>query len=230
MKFISSYLYNRKNRNKFKEFFLSIPKVTNLFFDVGANIGEKTSEYLDLGKKVIAIEPQKDCLESLKEKFADNNNVVIVEAGVGEKQGKETLFVSSRYKGFSSINKDWQKGTKYGGFEKSEKIQIVTVESLIREFGIPDFCKIDVEGYELQVLKGITSKIPYISFEYHGNTLPAARSCIDRLTKLGFKRFNLCESDAAPDDSNWLTVNKLIASLNEKSTENPKIWGDIYAN
>jgi hypothetical protein len=60
------------------------------------------------------------------------------------------------------------KDTRFKGEEWNETEQVVidTLDNLIAKYGLPKFIKIDVEGFELDVLKGLTNPVPIISFEY----------------------------------------------------------------
>ena len=59
-----------------------------------------------------------------------------------------------------------QKRFKNEQWNQTEQIEITTLENVISKFGIPAFIKIDVEGFELEVLKGLKTPVKNISFEY----------------------------------------------------------------
>src|SRR5438874_1447653 len=52
-----------------------------LCFDVGANIGNRTEVFLDLGAHVIAVEPQDSCVQILERRF--NDKIKIEKVGLG---------------------------------------------------------------------------------------------------------------------------------------------------
>lgn len=210
-------------------FFKKLIGTDKLVFDVGAHVGIKTELFNTLGNRVVAIEPQSRCYKILQEKFKNNADVIIVNKGLGDKPGEATLRVSTTHGGFSSLKKDWQKGTKYDTFDKEEVIELVTLESLIAEHGLPYFCKIDVEGYELEVFKGLQSKIPCLNFEFHGNLFDLLKKCLNRLDALGYKSFNYIESEGNFELKNWVSLVDLIQILEKKTKDNNNLWGDIYA-
>ena len=200
-----------------------------LVFDVGANVGIKTDLFNKLGNRVVAIEPQGYCYKILKDKFKNNLGVKIVNKGIGNKIGKSILHTSTKYRGFSSLKEGWQKGTKYDSFDGKEIIELTTLENLITEYGLPSFCKIDVESFELEVLNGLQSKIPCLNFEFHGNLFNLIKECLKRLDELGYKLFNYVEGEGNFKIKKWVTMIDLINILGKKIKNNNQIWGDIYA-
>lgn len=162
-------------------------KKGDLVFDVGANVGNRVDTFLSLKAKVIAIEPQPHCRKILKLKFG--NKISILDEGLGEKEEIKTMYISSSNT-LSSFSKDWIDAVKKKRFQEEEwnqkkEIKLTTLDKLISLYGKPSFIKIDVEGFELQVLKGLTQVIKMISFEY---TVPEQTSkaieCVQYLNSL----------------------------------------------
>jgi len=222
--------YHASFNKKRQLFFLKkIIGSDKLIFDIGANIGLKSEMFNTLGNRVIAVEPQSYCYEILKERFSKNNEVKVIKKGVSSKEGQMDLYVSSRYHGFSSFYPDWQKGTKYNSFDIKETVEVTTLEKLIEEFGIPDYCKIDVEGSELEILNGLNKKIPLLSFEFHGNDVEFANRCLERLNNIGYELFNYIKSEGTFFLKNWENKDKLLDSIKKESMLSENLWGDIYA-
>jgi len=71
-------------------------------------------------------------------------------------------------------------------WSKESLVPVTTLDMLIGKYGVPDFCKIDVEGYEYNVLRGLTQRVEVLSFEY---TVPeftnSVVQCIDYLSAIG---------------------------------------------
>lgn len=140
----------------------------DLCFDVGANIGNRVTPLLQLGAKVIAVEPQESCYKVLRARFG--TKISIVTKGLGEKEGVQKFHISDTST-ISSFSEEWINSVKDARFKehnwnKTIEVEITTLDKLISKFGIPSFIKIDVEGYELEVLKGLSQPIKMISFEY----------------------------------------------------------------
>lgn len=222
------YQYFQKQLDEHRQFVFYKKLIGNnkLVFDIGANVGIKTELFNKLGNKVVAIEPQRYCYEILKEKFKNNVKVKIVNKGIGSETGEAVLHTSSKYRGFSSLKESWQKGTKYDSFDGKEIIEIITLENLITEHGLPYFCKIDVEGFELEVLNGLQSKIHCLNFEFHRNLFELITKCLNRLDTLGYKLFNYVEGEGNFKIKNWVPMVDLIRILQKKDDQS---WGDIYA-
>ena len=119
---------------------------------------------------------------------------------------------------------------KNRNWDKKVKVPVTTLDELISEYGIPVFCKIDVEGYEVSVLKGLSVPIPYISFEYSKNLLKEVESCLSHLNKLGNARFNFSVSY----NSTKLKLRKWTKSKKKLIDEVQKVPlgypGDVFVN
>ncbi|MEG4249229.1 FkbM family methyltransferase [Microcoleus sp. Pol10D4] len=198
-------------------------------FDVGANIGQKADLYLAAGAKVICFEPQPDCLTILTQKYHQNPNAVIVNKGLGEQAGTMELSVCTDANYISTFSQKWKTGrfAKYD-WNQTVTVEITTLDEMIKVWGHPQFCKIDVEGFEYQVLKGLSVPIRYISFEFAIEFIQDTKSCLNHLKSLGYKLFNIAKGEASNlIFSDWVSDSDLLNYL--ESTNEALLWGDIYA-
>lgn len=203
-----------------------------LVFDIGANEGIKTEEYLQKGARVVAVDPQPSCITILKQKYGANQRVSIIEKAIAAKNGSVEMFICSGASGISSLSDKWVKDGRFSKINKWDKkivVETITIDELIKDFGIPNFCKIDVEGFELQVLQGLSASIPLISFEFTGEFIDDLKKCINRLKCLGYYSFNFAR-DIQPylEFDEWQSGESVISAITYYSQIDPNVWGDVY--
>jgi FkbM family methyltransferase len=219
-------------QEKMLQFYSQFIQKGSLCFDVGANVGNRTGIFLRLGAKVIAVEPQPPCMQILKNTFG-GADVVFIQKALGESEGVAE-FYTSNVDAISSLSKEWISSVKKSGrfsmyqWDSGTLVQVTTMDALISQYGLPTFCKIDVEGYEFQVLRGLSKPIPAVSFEFTPEYLDSAISCIRHLSRLAPYRFNysLLESMelALPQPVESKEIIRLLTHLPEKW-----VFGDVYA-
>jgi FkbM family methyltransferase len=202
----------------------------DLCFDVGAHNGNRADIFLKLGAKVVAVEPQKKCVEYLESTFGKNNNFQLVKKGLADKEGEMPISICEEAEGISTFSKKWKTG-RFSNYkwDKEELVEVTTLDNLIKQFGTPAFCKIDVEGFEHQVLKGLSRPvIKYISFEFAREFLGDARDCVKYLVSLGYRSFNFSAGESMELFSPlWLGAENIFEKIN--AINDNLLWGDIYA-
>jgi FkbM family methyltransferase len=227
--FLSSSLLLYSAENKETLFIKQFINSGDLVFDVGAHKGAKTDIYLHLGADVICIEPQPAYVELLQKKYQHNPHVTILNKGLSNLPGEMCLHICSKAPTISTFSKEWQQGRfKNYIWDKTAIVPVITLDEAITNFGIPNFCKVDVEGYELQVLQGLSQPIPYISFEFTKELFKNSKLCIQHLENLGYVFFNyaLAENPTLILQE-WVSAEALIKEI-EKNPDS-LLWGDIYA-
>jgi FkbM family methyltransferase len=213
------------------EFYSKFINKNDLCFDVGANIGQFTEVFLKLGAKVVCIEPQEKCLHRLYRSFGKNSNVVIVGKAVGELESSANLMVCEEANTISTLSDKWVREGRFSKdykWTKTQNVSVTTLDALIQLYGLPKFCKIDVEGFEEPVLKGLTKTIPFISFEFTQEFYDTAKNCVDRLLFLGYQEFN-CSFGHVPQFlfPEWMESEELFEKMD--LMEDKLMWGNIYA-
>lgn len=218
----------KENQQRLVNFYSQFIKPNDLCFDVGAYRGSRTDIFLKLGAKVVAVEPQPKCISYLKNKFAKEKKFRLVEKGLSDKKGNLTLFICEEADGLSTFYDRWEEVFPGYKWNRKEIVPVTTLDDLIREFGIPVFCKIDVEGYEIAVLKGLSQPISYLSFEFTKKTPDKTKICLEHLKSLGYQRFNFHFGE--PGElfyQNWVKAEEVIKEI--ESSGSDILGGDIYA-
>jgi FkbM family methyltransferase len=175
-------------------FFGDFVRPGDLVFDIGANVGQKTEVFLACGARVVAVEPNPLCRPILDYEFGSNKDVTLVGKAVGAQEGELDLNIVG-IATTASVLDDWKylgAGYDGGGEARKVTVAVTTLDSLIAEFGVPDFVKIDVEGFEPEVMKGLSRPVPLISFEYGAEAGFGQRlmACLSRLAELSEIRIN----------------------------------------
>jgi len=180
-----------------------------LCFDVGAHFGAKSETLLRAGASVVAFEPNPNVVEELRTRCGRNRNWAFVAAALGSKATIMTMYEHQR-SGESSFDPEWKGGD---GIVGAIHVPVMTLDTAIASFGIPHYCKIDVEGWEDEVLRGLSSPIPLISFEFHINEriTPRTKNCLRRLMEFGPASVNVTPAETvAFHFEEWMPLDEFL--------------------
>lgn len=205
----------------------------DLVFDIGSHVGDRVAAFRRLGARVVALEPQPALARTLRLLYGRDRAVSVLQSAAGRVPGTVTLrvnldnpTVSTASEAFIAASRGapgWE-GQQWGA---TVAVPVTTLDALIARFGAPRFVKIDVEGWEAEVLAGLNTPPPALSFEFTTIERGVGAACIARCAALGYRVFqgSLGESLAfaqppldAEGIAGWLMA--LPAAANS---------GDIYA-
>lgn len=112
-----------------------------------------------------------------------------------------TLYLCERSPGVTTAAESWCKKSRFavgsgalGGhasWNYKKRVQAITLDDLVTHYGTPDLIKVDVEGYEYEVLRGLTAKQKLICFEWSEELMEPAQSSVEHLQQLGYEEFGV---------------------------------------
>lgn len=155
-----------------------LDKKQKLIFDIGANIGDLTKIFSRLSSKVISVDPDPYNINILNSRFHNDKNIIVLENALASKEGVAIFHIQSHGHAFNTLSDKWvnilsnKEANRFQpnlDFKNTIEVKITTLDILINKYGIPDFIKIDVEGFEKDVIMGLNQEISLVSFE---NNLP----------------------------------------------------------
>ncbi|HTS12539.1 MAG TPA: FkbM family methyltransferase [Candidatus Limnocylindrales bacterium] len=168
---------DRKKEIAFYRNLLEGLRKDDLIFDIGANQGYKAGIFLRLGARVVAVEPDDTSQETLRRKFLayrlKKRNLAIVPKAVSDRSSVEVMWIDTPGGAKNTLSRKWVEAlsgddNRFGErlqFGRRKEVETVSMNDLISAYGAPFFIKIDVEGHELNALRGLKQAVPYLSFE-----------------------------------------------------------------
>ena len=205
-----------------------------LVFDIGANVGDTVYEFIRWSHKVVAFEPNPNLHTRLTKRFA-GQNVLIQKCGLDNHNGTNTFKICDA-NSLSTFSQYWKEHSRFADrhyWDIELEVPVMTLDNAIDVFGIPDYVKIDVEGYEYEVLKGLTRLLPHtiFCFEWVEEQINDIRNSVQYIQSLGYTQFSYTENDAIllPGHIRWGTWNELELFHNDNlNAFRKEKWGMIY--
>jgi FkbM family methyltransferase len=157
-----------------------------LIYDVGMNNGDDTAYYLRCGFRVVAIEADAQLARSGGERFSkqiSSGQLRILNVGIAAQEGELPFWICETHSEWSSFDRDI--AARDGCPHHEVVVPCRRFGSVLEEFGIPYYLKIDIEGNDFLCLQDLDpERLPkFISLEATNADLAT------RMTEAGFKRF-----------------------------------------
>ncbi|HCR04605.1 MAG TPA: FkbM family methyltransferase [Gemmatimonadetes bacterium] len=188
-----------------------------------------------MGAQVVALEPQPAVRRWLERIVGLREGVTVSGEAVGRETGTAQLAVSKCTPTLSTLAYEWRVKLPDANptfrnvrWEETVEVPVTTLDVLIERYGVPRFCKIDVEGHEAEVLAGLSKPVPGISVEFVYGVLEVAVACVRRLEALGSYEFNAVRGEARVFVfDGWQTGERMIRWLADGAGGSSS--GDVYA-
>lgn len=170
-------------------------KRSDLIYDVGVGGGKDTAFYLHKNYRVVAIEANPISYEQARQKFADEiecGKLTLLNVAITENCGETDFFINLSLHGWSSINPDYHPGTKV----EKIKVQGISFDKLMQQYGVPHYLKVDIEGSDAIVLRQLQNspeKPHFISVE------ESSIEFFPLLWSLGYRGFKIVNQEKVPE-------------------------------
>jgi FkbM family methyltransferase len=228
------YYGSRDRMRRMTTLYQRFVKPGQLVFDIGSHVGDRIVAFQRIGCRVVAVEPQPAAFRFLKAVYGRRSNVKLVQAAMSDRPGTLSLRLNLANPTISTASSAFidaaQGASGWEGqqWEDTVEVPAMTLDVLIAAHGVPAFAKIDVEGFEAEVLNGLTQPLPALSFEFTTIQRDVAEACIARLMTLGAYRFNVALGESQQlSFAASVSADELLSYL--RTLPHDANSGDVYA-
>ena len=228
------YYGDRHHRSAMERLYQRFVRPGDLVFDIGAHVGDRIGAFRRLNTRVVAVEPQPALVKTLRLLYGRDPHVAIESIALGSQSGTIELKINLDNPTVSTVSADFvtaaanAPGWKEQSWTKCLRVPMSTIDALIARHGMPTFIKVDVEGFEAEVLAGLTQPVAALSFEFTTIQRDVALAALARCVALDFQYFDavLGESQSFIHGQ-WQTadhIRRWLLDLPDHANS-----GDIYA-
>ncbi len=207
---------------------LEIIRPGDLVFDIGANVGNSTKLFKELGAKVVAVEPNPEISSSITadvlvpKACADVDNKT-VRLYLPNRNSMGTLSTLATTIKANTQNIYW---SQVFTDQRHLEVKTISLDSLIKQYGLPRYIKIDIEGGEETALKGLSQPVVYLSFEVHSWDIESGSRNCQKMLSLGNYKFTACWRDNWTFSTKWGKADSIISFIKKRSR--PNDWWNIF--
>jgi FkbM family methyltransferase len=225
IRFVYQSLFNRDailRRKARRRFYSSFLQPGDLVFDVGANLGNYAEALCAVGATVVAIEPDPRNVKILKRRL-HSDRVHIEPCALGRIEGSADLRMASDRVDISTLSERWAENQK-AHWQGTVRVPVRTLDSIAKEFGVPKYVKVDAEGYDAEVLRGMSFRPEIVSFEFLPEDMDIARECIQLFPKCVFNF--VIEQRSRFELNRWVSSEEILTAV--LALPKTVLYGDVF--
>lgn len=205
-------------------------------YDIGANIGRFTEVNLTKYKncEFIVVEANPNLIPILEKKFESNKNIKILNLCVSELDGYVDFYISESdpISTISTASKEWINESRFNNtkYNSPIKVKSISIDSMISEYGVSNYTKIDVEGYEYEIIKGIKKNIGLLSFEWVEEMILDIKNSLYHLKSIGYNEFFITyDDDYKFIPNNYMSYDEIVNEVSKLDNNRKEKWGMIFS-
>lgn len=187
----------------------TVKKYADLVYDVGMHMGEDTDFYLRKGFRVVAFEADPDLCRICKHRFENEINsgqLVVIEGAIqpdpAPEGGKVLFYKNNEVSVWGTTLRDWDdRNSRLGSSGVAIEVGMIDFRRVIREYGMPHYLKIDIEGCDMVCVRILSEFLPlpdFISVESDKTRFANIKDEIEVLEGLGYASFKAVEQSSIP--------------------------------
>lgn len=176
----------------------------DLVFDVGAHKGEDTAFYLTKGFRVVAVEANPALCQNLEARFRDEikmGYLTVLNVAIAEYEGEIDFFANDQMSVWGTTRKDFVERNQTIGFASNGPIKVPCspLSRLVERCGLPHYCKIDIEGMDLEALRSLANYAPrFVSIESTKASWSDLLQEFQTFMDLGYRKFKVVDQSLIP--------------------------------
>lgn len=160
----------------------------DLVFDIGMNDAADSAYYLRRGYRVVAVEANPLLAREAEQRFAAevaDGRFAVANVGVADGEGEAEFWVCDDWSAWSSFDREI--ASRNGKRHHAETVQLKPMSWLLEEYGMPYYCKVDIEGHDQYCLRGLTAESHPTFMSVELSEYPF----LDEMAGLGYDRFKM---------------------------------------
>ena len=138
-----------------------------LIFDIGTNKGEDAIFYASMGYDVIAVDADPELIQANKAQHKNyDGQITFLNYAIAGEDGQQLELYINGDSGMTSLIEEV--GSRQQNLAATAMVDTITLRTLIKRYGCPYYCKIDIEGFDataVRSMQGVGEMPAYISVE-----------------------------------------------------------------